>query len=60
MLGKDKASTQFRGVVTQLRDLLKTIDCLLGKVAQQDKNAIIPRIQSQLGLLPNFGEVVIC
>jgi len=44
MVEKDKASALFRERVGQLLDLVKTLDYVLGKIAQQERNAIIPRI----------------
>jgi DNA-binding transcriptional regulator GbsR (MarR family) len=44
MVEKDKASALFRERVSQLLDLVKTLDFVLGKIAQQERNAIVPRI----------------
>jgi DNA-binding transcriptional regulator GbsR (MarR family) len=44
MVGKDKTSAVFRERLTQLLELVKTLDYVLGKIAQQERNAIIPRI----------------
>lgn len=41
---KDKAATHFRERVGELFDLVKTLDYVLGKIAQQEKNAVVPRI----------------
>lgn len=53
LVEKDKASNQFRERVGQLLDLVKTLDFVLGKIAQHERSAIIPRI---LKLLHNSGE----
>ncbi len=42
--GKEKGSVLFRERLDQLLDLVKTLDYLLGKIAQQERNAVIPRI----------------
>jgi DNA-binding transcriptional regulator GbsR (MarR family) len=44
LVEKDKSSAVFRERVTELLDLVKTLDFALGKIAQQERNAIIPRI----------------
>jgi DNA-binding transcriptional regulator GbsR (MarR family) len=44
IVGKEKGSGHFRERLEQLLDLVKTLDYLLGKVAQQERNAVIPRI----------------
>ena len=44
MVEKDKTSAVFRDRVNQLLDLIKTLDYVLGKIAKQERNAIIPRI----------------
>ena len=49
LVDKDKASALFRERVKQLLDLVKMLDLILGKVAQQENNAIIPRILKLLG-----------
>ena len=41
---KDKAAVLFRERVNELLDLVKTLDYVLGKIAQQDRNTILPRI----------------
>jgi DNA-binding transcriptional regulator GbsR (MarR family) len=41
---KDKGATHFRERVGELLDLVKTLDYVLGKIAQQEKNAVVPRI----------------
>jgi DNA-binding transcriptional regulator GbsR (MarR family) len=41
---KDKSSAVFRERVSQLLDLLKMLDSLLGRIAQQERNTIIPKI----------------
>jgi DNA-binding transcriptional regulator GbsR (MarR family) len=45
----DKAAAHFRGRVNQLLDLVRMLDYLLGKLAQQESNAIMPRILKLLG-----------
>jgi DNA-binding transcriptional regulator GbsR (MarR family) len=49
LAGSDKASVFFRDRVHELLDLVKTLDYVLGKIAQQERNAIIPRILKLLG-----------
>ena len=44
LVGKDKASAHFRERLDPLLDLVKTLDYVLGKIAQQERNAVIPRI----------------
>src|SRR5437867_355745 len=44
LVDRDKASALFRERVGQLLDLVKTLDYVLGKIAEQERNAIIPRI----------------
>jgi DNA-binding transcriptional regulator GbsR (MarR family) len=44
LAGKEKSATHFRERVGQLLELLKTMDYLLGKVAQQERSAVIPKI----------------
>jgi DNA-binding transcriptional regulator GbsR (MarR family) len=41
---KDKTAAHFRGRVSELLDLVKMLDLILGKLAQQEKNLVIPRI----------------
>ena len=41
---KDKAATHFRERVGELLDLVKKLDYVLGKISQQEKNAVVPRI----------------
>ena len=43
-VGKGKESAFFRERLAQLLDLVLTLDFALGKIAQQEKNAIIPRL----------------
>lgn len=42
--GTGKDSTLFRDRLSQLLELVKTLDFALAKVAEQEKNAIIPRL----------------
>lgn len=49
MVGQDKSSTFFRERVSDVLDLVKTLDYALGKIAEQERNAIIPRILKLLG-----------
>ncbi len=49
LAGKDKAAALFRERVTQLLELVRVLDYVLGKIAQQETNAIIPRILKVLG-----------
>jgi DNA-binding transcriptional regulator GbsR (MarR family) len=44
LAGKEKSAAHFRERVGQLLELLKTMDYLLGKVAQQERSAVIPKI----------------
>jgi DNA-binding transcriptional regulator GbsR (MarR family) len=44
LTGKDKAATHFRKRVGELLDLVKTLDYVLGKIAQQEGNAVLLRI----------------
>src|SRR5262249_4125968 len=44
LVEKDKTSALFRGRVNQLLDLVKSLDYLFGKIAQQERNTVIPRI----------------
>src|SRR2546428_9837319 len=41
---KDKESALFRERVNELLDLVKTLDYVLGKIAEQERNTILPRI----------------
>jgi DNA-binding transcriptional regulator GbsR (MarR family) len=43
-VAKDKTAAPFRERLEQLLDLLKTLDYIFGKLALQERNAIIPRI----------------
>jgi len=45
---KDKASALFRERVNELLDLVKTLDYVLGKIAEQERNTILPRIMKLL------------
>jgi DNA-binding transcriptional regulator GbsR (MarR family) len=47
--GNDRSSLFFRERVHDLLDLVRTLDYVLGKIAQQEKNTIIPRILKLLG-----------
>ncbi|HUJ22954.1 MAG TPA: MarR family transcriptional regulator [Bryobacteraceae bacterium] len=49
LVGNEKGSALFRERVSQLLDLVKTLDYVLGKIAQQEKNTIIPRILKLVG-----------
>ena len=49
LVGKEKSALYFRERLTQLLDLVKTMDYILGKIAQQERNAVIPRILKLLG-----------
>ena len=44
LVGGGRSSAFFRNRVQELLDLVRTLDYALGKIAQQDKNTIIPRI----------------
>lgn len=44
LTAKEKEAAYFRTKLSGLLDLLKTGDLLLGKIAAQEKNSIIPRI----------------
>jgi DNA-binding transcriptional regulator GbsR (MarR family) len=44
LAGNDKTSAYFRERVRDLLDLVKTLDYVLGKIAEQERNKIIPRI----------------
>ena len=44
MVEHDKASALFRGRMSELLDLVKTLEFALGKVASQEKNVVIPKI----------------
>ena len=48
LAGKDKASARFRERLDPILDLVKTLDYVLGKIAQQERNAVIPRILKML------------
>ena len=40
----NKSAKHFRGRVSELLDLVKTLDYVLGKIAQQEKSTVVPRI----------------
>lgn len=42
--GKAKESALFRQRLTDLLDLVKTLDLALGKIAQQEKSAVVPKL----------------
>ena len=44
LIGKDKTSALFRQRLDELLDVLKTLDYILGKIAQQERNSVIPKI----------------
>jgi len=44
LLKNDKSAAYFKGRLSELQDLLKTGDTILGKLALQEKNVVIPRI----------------
>ena len=44
LVGNDRESAFFRARVGELLDLVKSLDFLFGKIAQQETNTIIPRI----------------
>jgi DNA-binding transcriptional regulator GbsR (MarR family) len=44
LAGNDKASAFFRERVRDLLDLVMTLDYVLDKIAQQERNKVIPRI----------------
>jgi len=41
---KDKTATHFRNRVGELLDLVKTLDYVLAKIGQQERNVVLPRI----------------
>ena len=43
-LGNDKSSAQFRERLTKLLDLIKTMDFVMGQLAAQESNAVLPRL----------------
>jgi DNA-binding transcriptional regulator GbsR (MarR family) len=44
LAGKDKSAAVFRDRVEELLDLLKTLDYMLGRIAQQERSAVLPKI----------------
>lgn len=46
--GKEKDSAYFRARLSQLYELVKTLDFALEKMAQQEKNALLPRLMKLL------------
>ena len=48
LVEKDKASAHFRERVSNLLDLVKTLDYVLGKIAAEERNTIIPKIMKLL------------
>ena len=44
LVGTDKESAFFRARVQELLDLVKALDFLFGRMAQQESNTILPRI----------------
>ena len=52
LAGNGKESAAFRQQLESLLELLKTADVLLGKVARQEKNKILPVLIKLLGVSP--------
>lgn len=46
--GDGKESASFRKKLTELLELVRTLDFVLGKVAKQEKNAVMPKILTLL------------
>jgi DNA-binding transcriptional regulator GbsR (MarR family) len=44
LAGKDRSGAHFRQRVGDLLELVKTLDAVLGKLAQQEKSAVVPRV----------------
>jgi DNA-binding transcriptional regulator GbsR (MarR family) len=49
LVGHDKKSAHFKDRLNQLLDLLRMGDTLLSKVAQHEKNKVVPKILKLLG-----------
>lgn len=49
LAGRDKGSENFRKQITELLEFSKTIDFLMGQVARQEENKILPIMVRMLG-----------
>lgn len=49
LAGSDKSSLFFRGRVKDLLELVRMLDYVLGRIAKEQKNSIMPRILKLLG-----------